>query len=172
MAEPAMIMTGKVFKIVAFGAFVRLSDGSSGLVHISEISDGYVQDVQDFLEVGTEVKVLVLATEADGRRKLSIKKVSAQPRLKKAAPQPSEDELTASREEKKRQKKQLAIDKSRENTKSLFATPPEDPDDAGFGSGRSFEDKLAKFMKESEERQVDVKRQTDHKRGGGYVRKS
>jgi S1 RNA binding domain protein len=50
-------------------------------------------------------------------------------------------------------------------------TPPDDDGDAGFGSGRSFEDKLAKFMKDSEERQIDVKRQTDNKRGGGYVRK-
>ena len=169
MADAAVIMIGKVFKIVNFGAFVRLSDGSSGLVHISEISDGYVQDVQDFLEIGTEVKVAVLSTEADGRRKLSIKKVCPQPKLKRAPEVQSE--ISASREEKKKQKKQLAIDKSKENIKSLFMAPPEEPDDTGAGSGRSFEDKLAKFMKDSEERQVDVKRQTDHKRGGGYVRK-
>lgn len=169
MADAAVIMTGRVFKIVSFGAFVRLSDGSAGLVHISEISDGFVQDVQDFLEIGTEVKVAVLSTEADGRRKLSIKRVKPQPRLRRT---PEEElALSASREEKKRLKKQQAMDKTRENKRSLFMAPPEDPDDTGAGGGRSFEDKLAKFMKDSEERQVDVKRQTDHKRGGGYVRK-
>ena len=170
MAEAAEIMTGKVFKLVQFGAFVRLTDGSSGLVHISEISDGYVQEVKDYLEVGMEVNVVILSTEADGRRKLSIKKASP---LKKLVKEGSESEPASAedKEEKKKRKKQNAIDRNQQSARSLFMTPPDDDGDAGFGSGRSFEDKLAKFMKDSEERQIDVKRQTDNKRGGGYVRK-
>ncbi len=169
MADAAEIMVGKVFKIVAFGAFVKLADGSSGLVHISEISDGYVQDVKDFLELGMEVKVVVLADEADGRKKLSIKKACPLKKLEKGGA--AEQDTAADREEKKKRKKQSVIDKNQESAKSLFMKPPEDNDGAGFGAGRSFEDKLAKFMKDSEERQIDVKRQTDNKRGGGYVRK-
>lgn len=168
MADVAEIMTGKVFKIVAFGAFVKLSDGSSGLVHISEISEGYVQDVNDFLEVGAEVKVVILSTEPDGKRKLSIKRAGGQPKLKKENPAGA---TLADKEEKKKQKKQMVKDKQQQNMKLLFAKPPEESGDDAFGSGRSFEDKLAKFMKDSEERQIDVKHQTDNKRGGGYVRK-
>lgn len=169
MAEAAEIVSGKVFKIVQFGAFVKLTDGSSGLVHISEISDGYVQDVKDYLEIGMDVKVVILSTEADGRRKLSIKKAEPLQRIRKE--NEDVDAPFENREEKKKRKKQSVIDKNQQSARSLFLTPPDDDDDGGFGSGRSFEDKLAKFMKESEERQIDVKRQTDNKRGGGYVRK-
>jgi S1 RNA binding domain protein len=169
MAEAAEIVSGKVFKIVQFGAFVKLTDGSSGLVHISEISDGYVQDVKDYLEIGMDVNVVILSTEADGRRKLSIKKAEPLQRIRKE--NEDVDAPFENREEKKKRKKQSVIDKNQQSARSLFLTPPDDDDDGGFGSGRSFEDKLAKFMKESEERQIDVKRQTDNKRGGGYVRK-
>lgn len=169
MADAAEIMTGRVFRIVAFGAFVRLTDGTSGLVHISEISDGYVQDVNDYLDVGMEVKVVIMSTEDDGKRKLSIKK--AEPLAKKEKTAESAGVHTADKEEKRKLKKQSVIEKNQQSAKSLFLKPPEDDGDVAFGSGRSFEDKLAKFMKDSEERQIDVKRQTDNKRGGGYVRK-
>jgi len=169
MADAAEIMTGKVFRIVAFGAFVRLTDGSTGLVHISEISDGYVQDVNDYLDVGMDVNVVVMATDEDGKRKLSIKKAGAVPKKEKA--EEKREHAGADKEEKRRLKKQSVIEKNQQSAKSLFLKPPDDDGDAGFGSGRSFEDKLAKFMKDSEERQIDVKRQTDNKRGGGYVRR-
>lgn len=169
MADAAEIMTGKVFRIVAFGAFVRLTDGSSGLVHISEISDGYVQDVNDYLDVGMEVKVVILSTDEDGKRKLSIKR--AEPLPKKEKTESTFANKSADKEEKKKLKKQSVLEKNQQSAKSLFLTPPDDDGDSAFGSGRSFEDKLAKFMKDSEERQIDVKRQTDNKRGGGYVRK-
>lgn len=46
------VMCGKVTAIMNFGAFVLLEDGTSGLVHISEISKNFVKDVNDFLWVG------------------------------------------------------------------------------------------------------------------------
>ena len=50
------ILDGKVTGITKFGAFVALPGGKSGLVHISNISDSYVNNINDFLSVGQEVK--------------------------------------------------------------------------------------------------------------------
>ena len=55
------ILTGKVTTITKFGAFVALEGGGSGLVHISEIANTFVNDVHDFLQEGQTVKVLVLS---------------------------------------------------------------------------------------------------------------
>lgn len=68
------VMCGKVTAIMNFGAFVLLEDGTSGLVHISEISKNFVKDVNDFLWVGQQVRVVSLATDHDGKKRLSIKK--------------------------------------------------------------------------------------------------
>ena len=73
MISPGSIVSGKVSSITKFGAFVLLDDGSTGLVHISEIADCYVKDVADFLKVGQQVKVLVLKPADNGRINLSIK---------------------------------------------------------------------------------------------------
>jgi len=66
-------VTGKVTGIKGFGAFVILPDGRSGLVHISEIAQGYVESVAEHLEVGQEVQVKVL-DDRNGRVNLSIKR--------------------------------------------------------------------------------------------------
>lgn len=70
------VMCGKVTAIMNFGAFVLLEDGTSGLVHISEISKNFVKDVNDFLWVGQQVRVVSLATDHDGKKRLSIKKAT------------------------------------------------------------------------------------------------
>ena len=54
------ILEGKVTSITKFGAFVALDNGKSGLVHISEIANTFVNDVHDYLQEGQAVKVLVL----------------------------------------------------------------------------------------------------------------
>ena len=46
------VMSGSVSAIMSFGAFISLEDGSTGLVHISEISKNFVKDVNDFLSIG------------------------------------------------------------------------------------------------------------------------
>lgn len=69
---------GKVTGITSFGAFVELPGGSTGLVHISEVADSYVKDVNDHLSVGDEVEVKVLS-EKDGKIALSIKKAVDRP---------------------------------------------------------------------------------------------
>ncbi len=67
------IVDGEVSNIMKFGAFVDLADNKSGLVHISEISDDYVEKVSDFLEKGQKVKVKVLSIDDSGKIALSLK---------------------------------------------------------------------------------------------------
>ncbi|MFD1673615.1 S1 domain-containing RNA-binding protein [Alicyclobacillus fodiniaquatilis] len=69
-------LTGKVTGITRFGAFVTLPEGATGLVHISEISDSYVKDVHDFLQVDDEVTVKVISVGNDGKIALSIRQAS------------------------------------------------------------------------------------------------
>ena len=59
--EVGTVLEGKVTSITKFGAFVALEGGKSGLVHISEIANSYVNDVHDFLQEGQDVKVKLLA---------------------------------------------------------------------------------------------------------------
>ena len=79
--EVGKIFEGKVTGISKFGAFVRLDDGNSGMVHISEISDSYVTEVKDFLEEGQQVKVKVIGIDDKGRINLSIKKAFASEKI-------------------------------------------------------------------------------------------
>ncbi|MBQ9493387.1 MAG: S1 RNA-binding domain-containing protein [Oscillibacter sp.] len=72
------VMEGKVTSITKFGAFVELENQRSGLVHISEIANTFVNDVHDFLQEGQTVKVVVLSTD-NGKINLSIKKAQPHP---------------------------------------------------------------------------------------------
>jgi polyribonucleotide nucleotidyltransferase len=67
------IYTGEVVSIKDFGAFVQIAPGTDGLVHVSELSDQYVDRVTDFLQVGAQVKVKVILIDDQGRIKLSRK---------------------------------------------------------------------------------------------------
>jgi S1 RNA binding domain protein len=78
--EVGAILEGKVAGITKFGAFVALPGGKSGLVHISEIANTYVNDVHDHVQEGQTVKVKVLSIADDGKINLSIKKATEQPR--------------------------------------------------------------------------------------------
>jgi len=75
VAEPekGRIYQGVVRKIMPFGAFCEVLPGTEGLVHVSEIREGFVKRVEDFLKEGDVVKVKVLDTDDRGRVSLSIK---------------------------------------------------------------------------------------------------
>ena len=60
-------LQGKVTGITNFGAFVELPGGTTGLVHISEVADNYVKDINDHLKVNDEVLVKVINVEKDGK---------------------------------------------------------------------------------------------------------
>ncbi|SDI95980.1 S1 domain-containing RNA-binding protein [Alteribacillus bidgolensis] len=133
-------LQGKVTGITHFGAFIELPDGKTGLVHISEVADKYVDDINQFLSVGDEVTVKVMKVEDDGKIGLSIRK--AQERPKGDRPRGGD---------------RPKGDRSRGDRRS------------GSGKGQrslSFEEKMNRFMKDSEERLASLRKQTDSKRGG------
>lgn len=113
--------------ITKFGAFVELPGGTTGLVHISEVADEYVKDINDFFKKADKVKVKVLNVESSGKIGLSIRQA-----------------IEGYTPEKKPRR---------------GSRPP--------AAGRaSFEDKMNRFLKESDERLLDLKRNTESKRGG------
>ncbi len=71
--EVGKIYKGKVVRIENFGAFVEVIKGTDGLVHISELADGYVKNVTDVVKMGEEVDVLVTEIDNMGRVNLSRK---------------------------------------------------------------------------------------------------
>src|SRR5690606_30726396 len=79
-------LQGKVTGITNFGAFIELDKGKTGLVHISEVADNYVKDINDHLKVGEQVEVKVINVEQDGKIGLSIKKAKDRPASSRPAP--------------------------------------------------------------------------------------
>ncbi len=73
-------LTGKVTGIQPYGAFISLDEDTQGLVHISEITYGFVKDIHEYLSVGEEVKVKVLDVDDDaGKISLSIRALQKAP---------------------------------------------------------------------------------------------
>lgn len=130
-------LEGKVTGITHFGAFVLLPGGQTGLVHISEIADTYVKDISDHLKVNDMVTVKVLSVDKNGKIGLSIR----QAKERQNAPQDSADR---------------GGDRERRSARGVRNER---------GSRLSFEDKMNRFLKDSEERLAALKRY-DAKRGG------
>ena len=96
-AEVGAIYTGKVARIVDFGAFVTILPGKDGLVHISQIADERVENVSDYLSEGQDVQVKVLDVDQRGRIKLSMREVADEAGSAEAsdsADTPEEESLT------------------------------------------------------------------------------
>lgn len=121
------IYAGKVTGITKFGAFVAIANGRSGLVHISEIANTYVDDVTKHLTVGQEVKVKLLSIDDSGRINLSIKQTLPPPQRTQNKPQRQMNEVQAQRQ-------------TRQNVEPQVHQKVE----------VSFEDKLKKFMQDSD----------------------
>ena len=85
--EVGRVYTGKVMRIVDFGAFVSVIGTKEGLVHISQISQDRVEKVSDYLQMGQEVQVKVLEIDRQGRIRLSMKEAVEAP-----AAAPAQDE--------------------------------------------------------------------------------
>lgn len=82
--EVGRIVTGCVTGIEKYGVFVGLDEFYSGLIHISEISNGYVKNISDYVNIGETIKVKVLETDDDNYHvKLSIKDIDYRINLKK-----------------------------------------------------------------------------------------
>lgn len=149
--EAGMILEGKVTGIAAFGAFVELPNGKTGLVHISEVSTEYVNDVKDHLKEGETVKVKVLGAE-NGKISLSIKQV-----------------MLENSEQKREKKKDSKKGRVKQNTGGS-RRPPEEFSFNTNTSEMSFDDMLQKFKQDSDEKFQDLKRSNESKRSGGYKR--
>lgn len=152
--EVGTVLEGKVSGLAAFGAFVELPDGKTGLVHISEVSTEYVNDVKDHLKEGQTVKVKVIGTN-NGKISLSIKQL-----MTEEAPQKNE----------KRGKKPFNRRQGGKKHEPDFHKPPEEFDFGKRSSDMSFDDMLQKFKQDSDEKFQDLKRSNDSKRSGGYKR--
>ncbi|WP_010309066.1 S1 domain-containing RNA-binding protein [Kurthia senegalensis] len=135
---------GKVTGITNFGAFVELPDKSTGLVHISEVADNYVKDINDHLTVGDVVEVKVMNVESDGKIGLSIRKAKPE-----------------SERPQRPERPQRSRNNNRGGNRNEHRPQQE-----------NFEQKMARFIKDSDERLATLKRATDSKRGGRGARRS
>ncbi|TCL47305.1 general stress protein 13 [Thermolongibacillus altinsuensis] len=71
------IVTGKVTGIQPYGVFVSLDEHTQGLVHISEITEGFVKNIYDYVQIGEKVNVKVIAVdEKTNRISLSLKEAN------------------------------------------------------------------------------------------------
>ncbi|MBQ8622792.1 MAG: S1 RNA-binding domain-containing protein [Oscillospiraceae bacterium] len=177
--EVGSILEGKVTGILKFGAFVDLGGGKSGMVHISEVSNTYVNDIKDVLTVGQAVKVKVLTIGEDGKISLSIKK--AQP----APEKPARGDYQKKGDFKPKADNQSRVpDKDKDSAPSYRKPAPKKPvkketvnvADLQFAeyayepkstvTDANFEDMLSKFKASSEDRMSDLKRTMDVKKRG------
>ena len=125
-------MEGKVTGIAKFGAFVSLEEGKSGLVHISEISAGFVTDINEHLKVGDVVKVKIVSVDEKGRINLSIRQAQPKPEAPRR-PAPKNEYTRPSVPD--------------------FAPEPKAP--------ASFEDMLLKFKQDSDSKLSDLRAKED-----------
>ncbi|MDM5299285.1 S1 domain-containing post-transcriptional regulator GSP13 [Bacillus pumilus] len=85
--EIGSVYTGKVTGLQAYGAFVALDEETQGLVHISEVTHGFVKDINEHLSIGDEVQVKVLSVdEKAGKISLSIRATQEAPERKESKP--------------------------------------------------------------------------------------
>ena len=144
--EVGAVVEGRVTGITKFGAFVALPEGKSGLVHISEVANAYVSDVHEHVQMGQTVKVRILSISPEGKINLSIKKAEDNPAPTREpsfrrAPQPRQEQP------------------QRPAPVRTSADPPSD--------NQAFEDRLKKFMQESDSRIADNRMYSDRPRRRG-----
>ncbi|KGE19934.1 S1 domain-containing RNA-binding protein [Paenibacillus wynnii] len=164
-------LEGKVTGITHFGAFVDLSGGVTGLVHISEIADNYVKDVNDHLKISDVVTVKVINVDKDGKIGLSIKQAVDKPASEVRPPR-------APRPDRPSGGDRFGGGGREGGGGGGGGGGREGGGGGGFNRERggrafkpaagkpSFEDKMSRFLKDSEERISSIKKNTEGKRGG------
>jgi S1 RNA binding domain protein len=143
--EIGSTVEGTVVKLADYGAIVRLAGGNMGLVHISEVTDAYVRDVREYFRENDRITVKVLKLNNKGRYELSTKQADAP--VVPLSERPPEQEQEQ--------------EKPRPQRASYRPTwePSQKP------APQTFEERLSRFMKDSEERLGDIKRSVESKRG-------
>jgi len=154
--EVGNIFEGRVTGVKPFGAFVALPEGRVGMVHISEVSNEYVQDIAAVLHDGDTVKVQVINVAPDGKIALSIK------RLLPPAPR-------APREGRFRRNGQGGRPQGGRGPARDAAPRVWQPKAPAKSDNLSFEDMMSRFKSQSEEKMADLDHETNNRRGGGYA---
>ena len=142
--EVGMILEGKVSGITKFGAFVDLPDSKTGMVHISEVAPTFINEISDYVQVGQTVKVKVLSISPEGKINLSIKRAVENRPAERA---PASRHAPAPRKE------------APPTYPQPFAAAPASVD-------QTFEDRLKKFMQESDSRIADNRIYAEHRSRG------
>ena len=153
------IINGKVTGITNFGAFIEAEDGSRGMVHISEISRSYVEDIKSVLKVGQAVTAKVISVSPEGKVALSLKQLEQGEQIKK----------------QRKPKADKPAPKARKKYEPAPAvTSPGSFEWQSAGPGGSFEDMMSRFKRTSEDKMSDLKRGESRgysRRGNGSGRK-
>ncbi|XMB71520.1 S1 RNA-binding domain-containing protein [Mycoplasmatota bacterium WC30] len=77
------IVKGRITSIKPYGAFVKVDDSIDGLIHISEISEGFVRSIEDYLTVGDIVNLEIISISEDNRLSMSYKSQNKSRRKKR-----------------------------------------------------------------------------------------
>lgn len=169
--EVGQKVAGKVTGITHFGAFVSLPDNKTGLIHISEISDSYIKDINTVLTVGQEVEIKVLTIAADGKISLSLRQANsdAQPETG-SRPKPAFNKDSDRKYNKPPQTDNAGrFNKSSAGQSRSTFTPNQNNSPKKEGD---FDSLMSGFLKDSEDRLTSLKRNTEGKRGGRGGRRS
>lgn len=172
--EVGNILDGTVTGITKFGVFVDLGEKQTGLVHISEVAHGYVEDINDVLKVQDPVKVKILSIEGN-KIGLSIKQTQAKPQSERPRersaksfpsdrPKFSNDRPKFNSDSPKFERGDRPQERRESNGNREYADRPRRANNKQ--SSASFEEKMKMFLKDSDERLHDLKRNTESKRGG------
>lgn len=148
-------MEGKVKSLTKFGAFILLPDGSTGMVHISEVAHTYVNDIHDHLSEGQAVKVMVIGME-NGKINLSIKRTTAAPQRpqNRDARPPFHNGAAQGFAGKPSSRGAYRNDHARTDARPAAPAEPQK---------KSLDDMLKQFMSESESNMASNKQYNDHR---------
>ncbi|MBG9988217.1 RNA-binding protein S1 [Aerococcaceae bacterium DSM 111176] len=149
--EVGQKIEGTVSSVKNFGAFVNLENNQSGMIHISEVSDGFIKDINDFLTAGDTVTVKVIKITDDGKINLSLRQAS-----ENAAPKEERNQKPV--QEKPAYQKKPAF---KQQAKPAFKPAAQESNDTD-----DFDKMMSRFLKDSEDNLSSLRRNTEGKRGG------
>ena len=180
--EVGNVLEGRVTGVKPFGAFVALPEGKSGMVHISEVSNEYVQDINTVLHDGDAVKVQVINIAPDSKIALSIKRLlPPAPRAphEGRGPRPNngpreggfrrngQGGRSGGARGAGRAPREGGRGPAREAAPRVWQ-----PKAPARSDNLSFEDMMSRFKSQSEEKMADLDHETNNRRGGGYAPRS
>lgn len=169
--EVGKIYEGKVTGITKFGAFVELDKDTTGMVHISEVANTFVNEIKDHIQEGQTVKVKVLNLGDDGKISLSIKKALPAPPRKPRSDGKGGKPFSRNSEGHKDNKGASSYKSIDKQPQDFAKNPPPIYDPSAHLGNSDFEDMMSKFKAASDEKFSDLKKITDNKRRSPSRRK-